>query len=338
MLPPLFCIFFLWISVGYATIQKNITVDQSGNGDFKTVQEAIDSVPDGNKDWIKIHVNQGVYREKVMISVPKEYIFLEGDGAKLTKIQWGDHAFSDLNQSNSDVSIPQDTMQSATFSLFASNFKAQGIEFTNTYNLGDDTPIIQAVAALIGGDKASFYDCSFIGNQDTLCDYLGRHYFYNCFIEGAIDFVFGFGQSIYDGCTLNTVSSGVPVGYVTAQGRQQSNDPNGFVFKNCHIGGSAEAYLGRGWGNYSRVLFYQTYMENIIVPKGWIDWRAGYGGNFTTFAESDCIGPGSNTSGRVKWEKELSDDDVKKLTSISTFINSDNWLDQQPNDYGYTSD
>jgi len=68
MLLPSSFIFLLWILVGcgsttgYATIQRSITVDQRGNGDFKTVQEAIDSVPDWNNDWIRIHVNQGVYR------------------------------------------------------------------------------------------------------------------------------------------------------------------------------------------------------------------------------------------------------------------------------------
>jgi len=56
------------------------------------------------------------------------------------------------------------------------------------------------------------------------------------------------------------------------------------------------------------------------------------------FAECGCNGPGSNTSARVKWEKELSDDDVNMLTSISTFINCDGWLDQKPDGYGYISD
>jgi len=73
--------------------------------------------------------------------------------------------------------------------------------------LGNGDPLIQAVAALIGGDKASFYNCSFIGNQDTLCDYIGRHYFHNCFIEGAVDFIFGFGQSIYEVCPIVTSST-----------------------------------------------------------------------------------------------------------------------------------
>lgn len=51
---------------------------------------------------------------------------------------------------------------------------------------------------MIAGDKASFYRCSFYGVQDTLWDVEGRHYFKGCFIEGAVDFIFGAGQSIYE--------------------------------------------------------------------------------------------------------------------------------------------
>lgn len=47
----------------------------------------------------------------------------------------------------------------------------------------------------------------------------------------------------------------------------------------------------------------------------------------TTYAESRCTGRGSNMSGRVKWEKQLSDIELRRLTSIS-FVD-DGWLSQQ---------
>jgi len=74
----------------------------------------------------------------------------------------------------------------------------------NTYNLGVGNPVKIAVAASIGGDKAAFYDCSFRGLQDTLCDYVGRHYFQKCWIEGSTDFIFGFGQSMYEVCLIES--------------------------------------------------------------------------------------------------------------------------------------
>lgn len=55
-----------------------------------------------------------------------------------------------------------------------------------------------APAAAIAGDKASFYQCAFISLQDTLSDAKGRHYFYGCYVEGAIDFIWGNGQSMFE--------------------------------------------------------------------------------------------------------------------------------------------
>lgn len=54
------------------------------------------------------------------------------------------------------------------------------------------------MAARVEGDKNSFYRCGFVGLQDTLWDSLGRHYFYRSSIVGAVDFIFGAGQSMYE--------------------------------------------------------------------------------------------------------------------------------------------
>ena len=56
---------------------------------------------------------------------------------------------------------------------------------------------MQAVALRISGDKAAFVDCRILGAQDTLFDHMGRHFFLRCYIEGAIDFIFGDGRSLY---------------------------------------------------------------------------------------------------------------------------------------------
>lgn len=40
---------------------RTITVDEHGRGDFASVQQAIDSIPSNNNEWICIHINFGVY-------------------------------------------------------------------------------------------------------------------------------------------------------------------------------------------------------------------------------------------------------------------------------------
>ncbi|URD77262.1 pectinesterase [Musa troglodytarum] len=198
-------------------------------------------------------------REKVVIGAYKSYILLEGEGAQKTSIEWGDYA--------SD-SRGHDTASCGTFTSYASNIVVAGITFKNTYDGYSHTK--QAVAALIAGDKSSLYSCGFVGYQDTLADLFGRHYFKGCYIQGVTDFIFGLGQSIYEVST-RTCRDSIRV---HAQGRGAANDTNGFVFKRCNVTGPQATYLGRAWGRYSRVIFYQTFMSDIIVPEGWSVWNS----------------------------------------------------------------
>lgn len=41
---------------------RTIKVDVNGNGDFKSVQAAIDSIPEGNSGWVIVHLRKGVFR------------------------------------------------------------------------------------------------------------------------------------------------------------------------------------------------------------------------------------------------------------------------------------
>lgn len=169
----------------------------------------------------------------------------------------------------------------------------------NSYNSppnDNHNPLERAVAALIQGDKSAFYNCGFLGLQDTLWDVEGRHYFKSCTIEGAIDFIFGAGQSLFEvyiyiifqiymihhlyiylqGCSISVAAGalhGSP-GYITAHGRVNPEDRSGFVFKDCSIAGTGKAYLGRPWRDYARVVFYNTRMSGIVVPQGWDAWKS----------------------------------------------------------------
>lgn len=57
---------------------------------------------------------------------------------------------------------------------------------------------LPAAAAMVAGDKAFFYRVGFFGLQDTLWDDQGRHYYKLCTIQGAVDFIFGAGQSLFE--------------------------------------------------------------------------------------------------------------------------------------------
>lgn len=69
---------------------------------------------------------------------------------------------------------------------------------------------------------------------------------------------------------MNSVAK--KVASLTAQKRTNSSILSGFSFKNSTITGTGSVYLGRAWGDYSRVIFSYTYMDNIVLPLGWNDW------------------------------------------------------------------
>ncbi|KDP38857.1 hypothetical protein JCGZ_05014 [Jatropha curcas] len=305
------------------TIKYTITVGRSGKEQLKTIQGAIDSILPNKDYWTRIHVSPGLYMEKVIIPPEKTCIYLEGSGRHDTIVYYNGH---------------EQTNTSATFFSYAENIAVKGFTFQNSYNrplTGKiDGEIKQAVAVAIFGDKTSFYGCRFVGLQDTLWDAQGRHYFRSCYIEGAIDFIFGNGQSIYENCKINATAGSLPpyiqAGYITAQGRLSPTDPSGFVFRGGIVSGSGKNYLGRAYGPYSRVIFDGTTFAAVIFPPGWNAWYyPEQQGNFV-HAEVYCKGPGSNTSGRVPWvKKQLGQREMSKF-SRSLFIDHDGWLAKQP--------
>ncbi|KAH7521106.1 hypothetical protein JRO89_XSUnG0111600 [Xanthoceras sorbifolium] len=289
-----------------AAAAYTITVDKyPSKGEFGTVQAAIDSVPENNHQWIRIHIKPGIYKEQVQIPRNKQCIILEGEDRTTTKITYNGHEKTDV---------------SATFSSFSDNVIARAITF-------------EALAARIYGDKSAFFDCGFVGVQDTLWDVQGRHYFNNCYIEGAIDFIFGRGQSIFEDCLINSTVSlrlgSVGPSYITAQGRQSKSDPSGFVFVRGQVVGSGDTYLGRAYGLFSRVIFYQTMLSDIVTPSGWNAWNLEGNEDSLFYTEVECKGPGSNTSQRVPWEKKVDASELSQF-SKSVFINQDGWLNKLP--------
>ncbi|CAN1219473.1 Probable pectinesterase 66 [Linum perenne] len=294
-----------WGATNYKVVAKS-------GGDFSTVQAAIDSVPPQNDRWFKIHVKPGTYVEQVTIPLDRPCVFLEGEGSGATIIEY-------------DAYVQTDS--SSTFCSQPSNVVVKGITFYSSFGYAQ---VVPAVAARIYGDKSAFYDCAFIGVQDTLWDATGRHYYLNCYIQGAMDFIFGSGQSFYENTQINVTGGG----YITAQRRTGSNDPSGFVFYGGQVVGAAtgiQVFLGRAYGPFSRVIFHSTYLNSVIEPLGWNAWRfVGKEGNFE-YAEVNCSGPGLDMSKRVPWEKKIpADSSELNQFSRQAFIDQDGWIDRQP--------
>ena len=165
-------------------------VAQDGSGNFTSVQEAINAVPDMRKNRTFIFIKNGIYKEKLILPSTKTNVSFFGEDVEKTILVYDDYA-SRKNRFGEEVG----TSGSASFYIYGEGFEARDITFENSAG-----PVGQAVAVRIDGDRVKFENCRFLGNQDTLYPHGkdSRQYYKNCYIEGTVDFIFGWSTAVFD--------------------------------------------------------------------------------------------------------------------------------------------
>uniref|UniRef100_A0A0E0F8M9 Pectinesterase n=1 Tax=Oryza meridionalis TaxID=40149 RepID=A0A0E0F8M9_9ORYZ len=270
-----------------------------GDTTFTTITAALEKVPEGNKKRVILDLKPGAeFREKIFLNLSKPFITFKSDPKNPAVIAWSDTAATRGKDGK-----PVGTVGSTTVAIESDYFVAHGVVFKN------DAPMAkpgaeggQAVALRLFGTKAAIYNCTIDGGQDTLYDHKGLHYIKDCLIMGSVDFIFGFGRSYYEGCTIVSVTKEVSV--LTAQQRSKTIEgalESGFSFKNCSIKGEGQIYLGRAWGESSRVVYAYTDMSKEVVPVGWDGWNiAKPESSGIYYGEFKCTGPGSDAKKRLQ--------------------------------------
>src|SRR4029079_2357737 len=64
--------------------QQKYIVAQDGTGEFKTIQEAIDALPEAANSYRTIQIRKGIYKEKIFIN--KNFVRLSGDDKTTVQI------------------------------------------------------------------------------------------------------------------------------------------------------------------------------------------------------------------------------------------------------------
>ncbi|XBJ09434.1 hypothetical protein VPH35_014517 [Triticum aestivum] len=107
-----------------------------------------------------------------------------------------------------------------------------------------------------------------------------------------------------------------------------------YIEGNCDfIFGNGEAgyiFLGRPWGPFGRVVFAHTFMDRCVKATGWHNWDKSENERTACFYEYRCSGPGSRSSSRVSWCRELLDLEAEQFLTHS-FVDPDldrSWLVQ----------
>jgi len=307
-------IFFLMagmLIISFAKAQdKKWIVSADGTGDFTTVQAAFDAVPLNNTSPITIFIRKGVYREKLQLESTKNRVTLKGEDPLTTILTYDDHT--------GKLSPRGDTINTRTsFScrIAADDFSACNICFRN-----DAGPAAgQAVALQVQGDRASFDECRFIGDQDVLflSSPESHQYYRHCYIEGTTDFIFGAATAWFEGCQIFSKKNS----YVTAASTPAEH-AYGFIFYNCTLRGDSSihlAYLGRPWRPYASVYYIHCYIGEHIRPEGWSNWNKTDNYKTTRYAEYQDYGPSSDSTARVSWARQLTTGEIQQINLKNIF-------------------
>jgi len=299
------CLFIVFIFIGRANAQKRIVVAQDGSGNYKTVQAAINAVPDNNKTSTEIFVKKGEYKERVVVGVEKTNITLVGEDTNATMITFDNYA-TRLDSAGKALG----TSRTASFYVYGAGFSAKNITFQNSAG-----PVGQALAIYVDGDRAAFFNCRFLGFQDTIYThgYGSRQYYNDCYIEGTTDFIFGASTAFFEKCTIYCKNGG----HYIAAASTPDTVKYGYIFLNCKIEGNAtddSFALGRPWRPYAKVVYLHCELGNMISGAGWDNWRNPENEKTAYYAEYKDTGPGYKPAQRVTWSHQLSDDEVKLYT------------------------
>lgn len=273
----------------------DFVVATDGSGDFRTVQEAVNAVPAFRKKRTIIFIKAGIYKEKLIVPPTASELSLVGEDAQNTIITYDDYA-ARKNRFGEEMG----TTSSSTCFIFADGFEAYHLTFENSAG-----PVGQAVAVRIDGDRVKFENCRFLGHQDTLYSFgkASRQYYKHCYIEGTVDFIFGWSAALFDSCTIFCKAPG----YITAASTEQGA-VMGFVFRHCNITGSApegSVYLGRPWRPYAQTVFVECSLSDVIRPEGWHNWNKPDAEKTAFYGEYNNSGPGAAVSERVSWAQRL---------------------------------
>ena len=305
-------------------LSKDITVAQDGSGDFKTIQEAVNSVRDLTQERVIIRIKRGTYHEKLIIPSWKTDISLIGEDEENTIITNSDYSGKPFPGGMDSFGKDKFTTYTTyTVLVQANDFVAENLTIQNASGA-----VGQAVALHVEGDRCIIRNCKLLGNQDTLlaANEKSRQLYKDCYIEGTTDFIFGQATAVFTNCTIRSLKNS----YITAAATTP-RQTFGFVLLDCKIVADTsiqKVFLGRPRRPYAKVVYIDCELGGHITPEGWDPWKdVRFPDKEKTayYAEYGNTGKGASVGGRVSWSHQLTADEAKQYTIANVLAGSDNW-------------
>lgn len=296
-----------------------LVVSRDGTGGFRTIDEAIE-VCRAFMDYTKvIYVKKGVYKEKLIIPSWLTNITICGEDRDNTIITWDDHANIKMPVGGLDSEAAVKGKPMGTFRTYTLKVQGSYITLKDITIENNAAKLGQAVALHTEGDHILVQNCRLLGNQDTVYTGVGgtRVAFYDCYIEGTTDFIFGPSIAWFQNCEIHSKANS----YITAASTP-TGQKYGYVFYKCRLTADKDVdkvYLGRPWRPFAATIFMDCELGKHIRPEGWHNWNNTKNEETARYAEYGNKGEGASTKNRVKWSKQLSKKEAAKVTLLDAF-------------------
>jgi pectin methylesterase-like acyl-CoA thioesterase len=293
-----------------ARTADRIVVAADGSGDFRTVQAAVDFAEAHREKPVVIFIRKGRYEELVRIGREKRHVHLVGEDRKGTVI-----AFTNNDKLNPGW------IRRAVLGCEADDFVLENLTVQNT------TPYkgSQAEAVFVNGERCVLRNADFLSFQDTL-NLSGRVYVADSYIEGDVDYVWGYGTACFERCELRTMHDGYIV---------QARNPAaraGYVFLDCRLTAVPDvkkcwlARIETGRFPASHVAFIRCAMGPHILPAGWeVTGPASEALRFEEFASTDLEGKPLDVSQRNSVAKQLTMEQAATASAAKILAGIDGW-------------
>ncbi|MFJ9565129.1 pectinesterase family protein [Streptomyces fuscichromogenes] len=319
-----------------AADDTTLYIQPGGFGDFPTIQDAVDAAPsDGVQRTVLLA--KGIYNEAVVVAASRSNLFIKAEQgvAASDVVITAERAHGMTDPATGQ---PYGTEGSAVLTVKAPGVTVGGVTVQNTFDPAKhpevDAYSTQAVAVAAEGDRQTYTQCRIIARQDTvLCkapvvtgQY--RQYFVGCYVEGAIDFVFGNATAVFDQC--NIAMRNWAGGTVLAPNTDKSQK-YGILITGSEIftNGVPEKtmYLGRPWHN-SADAWPQAVVRDTTIHSGvnsaqpWTDMTPDYSWSSARFHEYNNYGVGSGGGTNAP---QLTDSQAADYTARKYLAGSDGW-------------
>lgn len=308
------------------------------NGSYSNVTAALASLPSDSTNQT-VFIYSGTYTEQVPSISRSGAVRIIGYTTAAPGLSYQNNTVTITYSRGLSVSpLPtgHSDAETATISTASNRISWYNVNMINSDNLDGLESSYVTLAASIYGNDIGFYAVSMIGWQDTLLTgtTTGYQYYESSYIEGAIDFIWGYSKAYFKGCTIAAKRASSAM---TAQSRASASAIGGYIFDECLFTAAADAtvdltqsvYLGRPYSEYALVVVKDSYLTDCIEPAGWKVWSTtDPRTDFVTFAEYNNEGPGAwqnNVAAREAFGNcTLLTSDTYPLSSV---MDSTSWID-----------